>query len=66
MGAIKDERAQETDESLIDAPQNAVTTRTRLLKDVESIREVMMDPDTDNFQHTAGKEFILCKFDPLI
>ena len=58
MGAIKDERAQETDQSLIDAPQNAVSTRTRLLKDVESIREVMMDPDTDNFRHTAGKEFM--------
>ena len=58
MGSIKDERAQESDQSLIDAPQNAVTTRTRLLKDVESIREVMMDPDTDNYRHTSGKAFM--------
>ena len=58
MGAIKIERAQEADQSLIDAPQNAVTTRTRLLKDIESIREVMTDPEANNYQHTSGKAFM--------
>ena len=58
MGAIKDERAKDADQSLLDAPSMAVETRTRLLKDVEAIREVMTDPDTDNYLHTSGKAFM--------
>ena len=53
MGAIKDERAQEADQSLIDAPSMAVEIALDF-KDVESIREVMTDPDTDNYPHTSG------------
>ena len=58
MGAIKDERANDADQALLDAPSMAVDTRTRLLKDVESIREVMTDPDTDNYLHTSGRAFM--------
>jgi len=55
---IKDEKAKEADDALINAPSNAVDTRTRLLKEVESLREIMMTPSTDNFATTTGRSLM--------
>ena len=55
MGAIKTEKAKEADQALIDAPSNAVATRTRLLNEIEAMRELMMDPDEDGYKYTTGR-----------
>jgi len=55
---IKDDKAKEADDALINAPQTAVDTRTRLLKEVESLREIMMTPNTANFSQTTGRSLM--------